>query len=124
MTDPLSGISRGYGFVRFLDQQEQVDAVVEMNGIVCNNRAIRVSFATPKVNHGTTRYLQLALQAPALIQQPTNPHNTTVFVGGLSSPVSEQELSHYFSPFGEVSLCQNSTRKGMWICTICHKGVG
>lgn len=112
MTDPLSGQSRGYGFVRFLDQNEQQDAVLSMNGLLCNGRPIRVSFATPKNNHGTTRYLQLALQAPALIQQPTNPNNTTVFVGGLSSPVSEEELRHYFSPFGEVSYVKIPPGKG------------
>lgn len=113
MTDPLTGISRGYGFVRFLNQLEQQDAVVEMNGIICNNRPMRVSFATPKNNnHSATRYLQLALQAPALIQQPTDPNNTTVFVGGLSSPVSEEELGHYFAPFGEVSYVKVPAGKG------------
>jgi RNA recognition motif-containing protein len=112
MTDPLSGLSRGYGFVRFLNKNEQQDAVIEMNGIICNNRPMRVSFATPKNNHNTTRYLQLALQAPALIQKPTDPNNTTVFVGGLSSPVSEEELGHYFSPFGEVSYVKIPPGKG------------
>ncbi|CAO3646786.1 unnamed protein product [Mucor hiemalis] len=113
MTDPLSGTSRGYGFVRFLNQLEQQDAVIEMNGIICNNRPMRVSFATPKNNnHSATRYLQLALQAPALIQQPTDPNNTTVFVGGLSSPVTEEELGHYFSPFGEVSYVKVPAGKG------------
>lgn len=113
MTDPLTGISRGYGFVRFLNQLEQQDAVIEMNGILCNGRPMRVSFATPKNNnHSATRYLQLALQAPALIQQPTDPNNTTVFVGGLSSPVSEEELGHYFAPFGEVSYVKVPAGKG------------
>lgn len=116
MTDPLSNISRGYGFVRFLNQIEQQNAVIEMNGIICNNRPMRVSFATPKINHHTvnsqTRYLQLSLQAPALIHQPTDPNNTTVFVGGLSSPVTEEELAHYFSPFGQVSYVKIPQGKG------------
>ncbi|KAI8880638.1 RNA-binding domain-containing protein [Backusella circina FSU 941] len=110
MTDPITGLSRGYGFVRFLNQMEQHDAVMEMNGIVCSNRPMRVSYATPKNN--SARYLQLALQAPALVQQPTDPNNTTVFVGGLSSPVNEEELRQYFAPFGEVTYVKIPSGKG------------
>jgi RNA recognition motif-containing protein len=110
MTDPITGLSRGYGFVRFLNQMEQHDAVMEMNGIICSNRPMRVSYATPKNN--SARYLQLALQAPALVQQPTDPNNTTVFVGGLSSPVNEEELRQYFAPFGEVTYVKIPSGKG------------
>lgn len=112
MTDPLSGLSRGYGFVRFLNQIEQQDAVTEMNGVICNGRPMRVSFATPKNNQIQTRHVHLPLQAPALVQQPTDLNNTTVFVGGLSSPVSEEELNHIFSPFGEVSYVKIPPGKG------------
>ncbi|KAI8088294.1 hypothetical protein BDF21DRAFT_450017 [Thamnidium elegans] len=112
MTDPLSGLSRGYGFVRFLNQMEQQDALMEMNGMICNGRPMRVSIATPKSNHSQTRYIQLALQAPALVQQPTDPNNTTVFVGGLSSPVTEEELGQHFAPFGEVSYVKIPPGKG------------
>lgn len=125
MTDPITGLSRGYGFVRFLDQLEQQEAVLEMNGILCDNRPLRVSFATPKstpiqpINNAlyhsppeNARYLQLALQAPALVHQPTDPNNTTVFVGGLSSPVTEEELGHYFAPFGDVTYVKIPPGKG------------
>jgi RNA recognition motif-containing protein len=123
MTDPLSGISRGYGFVRFLNQIEQQEAVIEMNGVILynNDRPLRVSFATPKnsnsynnntANYTTTRYLQLSLQAPALIQQPTDPNNTTVFIGGLSSPVTEEELYRYFNSFGEIQYVKIPQGKG------------
>ncbi|KAI8360829.1 hypothetical protein BD560DRAFT_356043 [Blakeslea trispora] len=141
MTDPLTGLSRGYGFVRFLNQLEQQEAVLEMNGVLCDNRPIRVSFATPKNNHlhqkpsgvvqqpfssppyqyeqplsplsqHDARYIQLSLQAPALVNQPTDPGNTTVFVGGLSAPVTEEELQHYFAPFGEVVYVKIPLGKG------------
>ncbi|CAO3610847.1 unnamed protein product [Cunninghamella blakesleeana] len=111
MTDPISGASRGYGFVRFHDQQEQQDALVKMNGVYCGHRPVRISLATPK-STSHARYYQLALQAPALIQQPTDPSNTTVFVGGLSTPVSEEELRLYFSPFGEVTYVKIPPGKG------------
>ncbi|CAO3691876.1 unnamed protein product [Rhizopus stolonifer] len=100
MINSSTGISRGYGFVRFSNQQEQQQAVKEMNGALCRNRPMKVSFATPKTNQ--QRYNQLALKAPALIQQPTDPNNTTVFIGGLSSPVTENELRGYFDSFGEI----------------------
>ncbi|KAI7892040.1 uncharacterized protein EV154DRAFT_506124 [Mucor mucedo] len=119
MTDPLTGISRGYGFVRFLNQNEQQEAVVEMNGVICSDRPMRVSFATPKNNQ--TRYLQLALQAPALVQQPTDPTNTTVFVGGLSSPVTEEELQYIFSPFGEISYVKIPPGKGCGFIQYVHR---
>lgn len=110
MTDPITGLSRGYGFVRFLNQLEQQDAVDKMNGILCSNRPIRVSYATPKNNNA--RYFQLAMQAPALVQQPTDANNTTVFVGGLSSPVNEEQLRQHFSPFGEVTYVKIPAGKG------------
>ncbi|GAN05996.1 mRNA binding post-transcriptional regulator [Mucor ambiguus] len=133
MTDPVTGLSRGYGFVRFLNQLEQQEAVQDMNGIICDSRPIRVSFATPKTNsthrfdsnqqqqqqqqpqqqqQQNARYFQLALQAPALVHQPTDPNNTTVFVGGLSSPVTEEELGQYFAPFGEVTYVKIPPGKG------------
>ncbi|CAO3700151.1 unnamed protein product [Rhizopus microsporus] len=111
MTNPSTGFSRGYGFVRFSNQQEQQQAVIEMNGVLCNQRPMRVSFATPKTNNHQ-RYIQLALQAPALLQQPSDPNNTTVFVGGLSSPVTEDELRRYFAPFGEIVSVKIPPGKG------------
>ena len=35
MTDPISGMSRGYGFVRFSDEQDQQRALSEMQGVYC-----------------------------------------------------------------------------------------
>jgi RNA recognition motif-containing protein len=48
MTDQQTGQSRGYGFVRFSDEQDQQRALVEMQGVYCGNRPMRVSPATPK----------------------------------------------------------------------------
>lgn len=48
MTDAMSGQSRGYGFVRFTDEQDQQRALVEMQGVYCGNRPMRISTATPK----------------------------------------------------------------------------
>ncbi|KAF9105648.1 hypothetical protein BGX27_009509 [Mortierella sp. AM989] len=48
MTDATTGISRGYGFVRFSDESEQLRALHEMQGVYCGSRPIRISMATPK----------------------------------------------------------------------------
>ena len=52
MTDPISGMSRGYGFVRFSDEGDQQRALQEMQGVYCGNRPMRISTATPKNKTG------------------------------------------------------------------------
>lgn len=56
MTDAMTGQSRGYGFVRFSDESDQQRALVEMQGVYCGNRPMRISTATPK-----TRYVTYSL---------------------------------------------------------------
>lgn len=53
MTDPMTGASRCFGFIRFGDELERSKAVIEMNGIWFQGRALRVAFATPR-NSGVT----------------------------------------------------------------------
>ena len=48
VTDPHTGLPKGYGFVRFVDPEEQQRAMIEMNGVYCGSRAMRVSAATAK----------------------------------------------------------------------------
>lgn len=48
MTDPSSGLSRCFGFVRFSNEEDRRNALVEMNGKWLGGRQIRVALATPK----------------------------------------------------------------------------
>ena len=48
VTDPMTGMSRGYGFVRFGSELDQQRAMTEMQGQFCGTRPMRVSVATPK----------------------------------------------------------------------------
>ncbi|KAL6939304.1 hypothetical protein ACO0RG_003140 [Hanseniaspora osmophila] len=48
MTDPITGASRCFGFVRFQDFLERELAVLEMNGVWCKGRPLRVAYATPR----------------------------------------------------------------------------
>uniref|UniRef100_A0A6B2LBZ1 RRM domain-containing protein n=1 Tax=Arcella intermedia TaxID=1963864 RepID=A0A6B2LBZ1_9EUKA len=46
--DPATGVSRGYGFVRFASEEEGREALITMQGVFVGSRPIRVSTATPK----------------------------------------------------------------------------
>jgi len=48
VTDPSTGRSKGYGFVKFGDEMERNRAMTEMNGVYCSTRPMRISAATPK----------------------------------------------------------------------------
>lgn len=46
--DISTGRSKGYGFVRFGDDNERTQAMSEMNGAYCSSRPMRIGPATPK----------------------------------------------------------------------------
>lgn len=48
VTDRTTGRSKGYGFVRFGDEGEQLRAMNEMNGQFCSTRAMRIGPAATK----------------------------------------------------------------------------
>lgn len=136
MTDPITGVSRGYGFVRFSDQQDQERALREMQGVYCGNRPMRVSAATPKTNRqgGAQQSGPMNMPGgqpgpmggmyamggapmgyygqPQPMNQFTDPNNTTVFVGGLSGYVTEDELRSFFQGFGEITYVKIPPGKG------------
>ncbi|KAJ3123845.1 hypothetical protein HK098_001590 [Nowakowskiella sp. JEL0407] len=129
VTDPSTGMSRGYGFVRFGDESEQQRAMTEMQGQYCGSRAMRISVATPKnklLGTGQTPQMPQPVQQyygmpPPQQFQYNDPHNTTVFVGGLSSSVNEEELKSYFQPFGEISYVKIPPGKGCGFVQYIHR---
>jgi RNA recognition motif-containing protein len=50
MWDPVSGKSRGFGFVAFRDKTDAEQAIATMNGEWLGSRAIRCNWATQKGN--------------------------------------------------------------------------
>lgn len=50
--DANTGRSKGYGFVRFGDDNERAKAMTEMNGIYCSSRPMRIGAATPRKSTG------------------------------------------------------------------------
>ncbi|KAL5992723.1 Polyadenylate-binding protein rbp47 [Asimina triloba] len=50
--DANTGRSKGYGFVRFGDDNEKSRAMSEMNGVYCSSRPMRIGAATPRKSSG------------------------------------------------------------------------
>ncbi|PNY25867.1 RNA-binding protein, partial [Tolypocladium capitatum] len=177
MTDAMSGQSRGYGFVRFSDENDQQRALVEMQGVYCGNRPMRISTATPKNRYvvvtsisdtwtvspddvasgshgfggpggpqggagpmmgGGMPQQQMwagGMQAGGMqagfpyggynpatqMNQFTDPNNTTVFVGGLSGYVTEDELRSFFQGFGEITYVKIPPGKGCGFVQFVHR---
>ncbi|XP_043691134.1 polyadenylate-binding protein RBP47B'-like [Telopea speciosissima] len=123
VTDPNTGRSKGYGFVKFSDETERNRAMTEMSGVYCSTRPMRISAATPKKTSGfqqqypaakavypTTVYTAPAQQAFPPADSDIN--NTTIFVGGLDPNVMEEELRQIFAQFGELVYVKIPLGKG------------
>ncbi|RLM78833.1 polyadenylate-binding protein RBP47-like [Panicum miliaceum] len=94
--DANTGRSRGYGFVRFGDDNDKTHAMTEMNGVYCSTRPIRVGPATPRRSQGDS-----GSSLPR--QSDSDSTNRTVYVGGLDPNVSEEELRKAFAKYGDLA---------------------
>ncbi|KAJ8622009.1 hypothetical protein MRB53_030538 [Persea americana] len=104
VTDRATGRSKGYGFVRFGDESEQLRAMTEMNGVFCSTRPMRIGPATTKKSVGSQQQYpaKASYQSTQAAQSENDPNNTTIFVGGLDSNVTDDTLRQVFSQFGEL----------------------
>ncbi|XP_022731301.1 polyadenylate-binding protein RBP47B'-like [Durio zibethinus] len=121
VTDPNTGRSKGYGFVKFSDEIERNRAMTEMNGVYCSTRAMRISAATPKKTTGFQQqyavakaiYPAPAYTTPVQVLPPDNDNtNTTIYIGNLDPNVTEEELKQFFSPLGEILYVKIPAAKG------------
>ncbi|WOL19987.1 hypothetical protein Cni_G28789 [Canna indica] len=95
--DANTGRSKGYGFVRFGNENEKTLALTEMNGVYCSTRPMRICPATPKKSSGISGSNGSSAQPDGDLT------NTTIFVGGLDPNVSEDDLKHRFFQYGEIA---------------------
>ncbi|KAK9057959.1 hypothetical protein SSX86_022798 [Deinandra increscens subsp. villosa] len=125
VTDRMTGRTKGYGFVKFADETEQLRAMTEMNGRLCSTRPMRIGPAANKNNVGAQQYpkgYQEALSCKGLAMIPAeivtsivasypntqgtqneeDPNNTTIFVGGLDPNVTDDLLKQVFSQYGQL----------------------
>ena len=102
VTDPSTGRSKGFGFVRFSQEDERDKALTEMNGVRCGSRAMRISQAIPRKP-----------VPPGSREDPVEPVEcATVFVGGLDASVNETNLRERFEPMGALVYVKIPPGKG------------
>ena len=89
--DPATGMSKGYGFVKFGDEDEKDRAMREMNGVYISSRQVRCSPAQKKSEMAATsvgkRINPVAVGSSEEAPGAQDPNNTTIFVGGLDHTV-------------------------------------
>ncbi|XP_034676605.1 polyadenylate-binding protein RBP47-like isoform X2 [Vitis riparia] len=113
--DANTGRSKGYGFVRFGDENERSQAMTEMNGVYCSSRPMRIGAATPRKSSGyQQQYSSHGGYASngASVQSDGDSMNTTIFVGGLDPNVSDEDLRQPFSQYGEIVSVKIPVGKG------------
>ncbi|KUF96600.1 2OG-Fe(II) oxygenase superfamily protein [Phytophthora nicotianae] len=91
--DPVTRMSKGFGFVRFGSKEEADQALQTMNGVYCSSRPMRVSVATER---------NKSRQQVGFGMGEEEGTNTTVFVGGLDPSTTEDELRARFGALGEI----------------------
>lgn len=74
--------------------------------------------AQPQQNFG---YQPAGTFNPMTMNQFTDPNNTTVFVGGLSGYVTEDELRSFFQGFGEITYVKIPPGKGCGFVQFVHR---
>lgn len=107
--DINTGRSKGYGFVRFGDDNERTQAMTEMNGTYCSTRPMRIGAATPRKSFA---YQQGGYMSNGGSQNDGDSNNTTIFVGGLDPTVSDEDLRQPFTEYGEILSVKIPIGKG------------
>lgn len=107
--DANTGRSKGYGFVRFGDESERSQAMTQMNGVYCSSRPMRIGAATPRKSSG---HQQGGQSNGTSSQSEADSTNTTIFVGGLDSNVTDEDLKQTFSQYGEIASVKIPVGKG------------
>ncbi|EGC28470.1 hypothetical protein DICPUDRAFT_51830, partial [Dictyostelium purpureum] len=101
--DPQTGLPKGYGFIKFLNENERDRALIEMQGFYINNKPI-------KVNSPTHKRLNSQLSTiPDL--SSTDPTNTAIYVSQLDPYIDEGVLQTIFGAYGEISFIKMLNNK-------------
>ncbi|KAL3634223.1 Polyadenylate-binding protein rbp47c' [Castilleja foliolosa] len=124
--DANTGRSKGYGFVRFGDDNERSNALTEMNGVYCSSRPMRIGAATPRKSSGYQQHYSspggysngFSAQGS---QTDGDSVNATIFVGGLDPNVTDEDLRQPFSQYGEIISVKIPVGKGCGFVQFANK---
>lgn len=119
MTEYPSRVSKGYGFVRFNNEESQQHALQHMNGSVMAGRVIRVGQAA-KNDTGDRKAVESSVPETVKLNQYhpplgpfTDPNNTVIKVKGVTPSITRDELLGHFLPFGHIIYCRVNYRESV-----------
>lgn len=88
--DPRTGMSKGFGFIRFSDYDTQIQAVKKRHYI--DGRWCDVRIPMPKDNFPTSDF-----------RNPNQEFNRKIFIGRITADITTEDLQEYFSKYGEIA---------------------
>ncbi|KAJ7877583.1 hypothetical protein B0H14DRAFT_3782774 [Mycena olivaceomarginata] len=91
MLDPVTGVSRGYGFVRFTDEADQQRALIQMHGLYCLSRPMRICPATAKFKAPHPDGLPASASTPSHTSVSTPPLPAFPASVSVSAPPGERQ---------------------------------
>ena len=117
--DPITKISRGYGFVIFSDEKEKEKALVEMSGVSLNGKAIRTGNASHKrIEKNNKNKIMSQFHKQLFIQQQVQQYYNNPFYmasnyfANLFNPLFQQQiysqLEDYFNKGEEYNDSKDS----------------
>ncbi|KAL2498285.1 Polyadenylate-binding protein RBP47C [Abeliophyllum distichum] len=103
--DANTGRSKGYGFVRFGDENERSQAMTDMNGVYCSSRPMRIGAATPRKSSGyQQQYSSQGGYSNGISAQGSQPDgdcvNTTVRTDFGNQWTGPHYGGHYYDGYG------------------------
>ncbi|PVH15394.1 uncharacterized protein CXQ87_003233 [Candidozyma duobushaemuli] len=121
ITDFQTKASKGFGFVRFNNEESQQKALQSMNGSMLAGRALRVGQAS-KNDTGDYKKTAQETGVPDAVKlnqyHPplgpfTDPNNTVIKIKGITTAITRDELLGHFLPFGSIIFCKVNYREGI-----------
>ena len=107
--DPCTKLSKGYGFVTFSDEKEKEKAIVEMNGEILNDKAIKTGNALHKKNDSNKRKKSHYHQDLFLKYQQL--YNNPFFIANnYYANLNKVRISH--KPYGIIQAYSTMTSSG------------
>ncbi|XP_027059470.1 RNA-binding protein Musashi homolog 2-like [Pocillopora damicornis] len=98
MRDTATKRSRGFGFVTFQDPAS-VDSVCQKAEHILDNKKVDPKRAVPR---GPGQQEMISTQSPGGQSRDAGNNENKIFVGGLSSNTTEDDLRRFFSAIGKV----------------------